>query len=279
MTRFGIALPSGGPGAGPITATTLADAARAIEAAGFTSAWAFDSIGRGWLHADPLTALAVAATVTRGIELGTGVLQVPLRHPVELAQRVLTTHLVAGGRLLLGVGAGSTATDFAALGLDFAARFRRLDASLGVMRRLWKGERVDGASLEPVWPAALGGPPVLIGSWAGSKWIVRAAQEFDGWVGSGARSSWRALREGIARFRDLGGRRAIVTNVRIDLDAAAASPDGPDDPYDLRCPRPIAQARLQQLLALGFDDIVLVPRRHDAGHLKELRDFIHHASV
>ncbi len=271
MTRFGISLPSGGPGAGPVTATTLADAARAIEGAGFSSAWAFDSIGRGWLHADPLTALAVAATVTRDLEVGTGVLQVPLRNPVELAQRALTVHLIAGGRLLLGVGAGSTATDFEALGLDFAARFRRLDESLGIMRRLWAGERVDGASLGPIWPVALGGPRVLIGSWAGSKWIVRAAREFDGWVGSGARSSWGALREGIARFRDLGGRRAVVTNVRVDLDAATPSADGPEDPFDLRCPRPIARARLQQLVTLGFDDIVLVPRRHDAGYLKDLR--------
>ena len=272
MTRFGIALPSGGPGAGPITATTLADAARATEAAGFTSAWAFDSIGRGWLHADPLIALGVAASVTRTLEFGTGVLQVPLRNPVELAQRALTLQLVSGGRFLFGVGAGSTAADFEALGLDFAARFRRMDESLSIMRRLWKGERVNGASLAPVWPAVLGGPPVLIGSWAGSKWIVRAAQEFDGWVGSGARSSCGALREGIKRFRDLGGKRAVVTNVRVDLDATAASPDGPDDPFDLKCPRPIARERLQQLIALGFDDVVLVPKRYDAGHLKELRE-------
>src|SRR5438128_3040375 len=230
MTRFGIALPAGGRHALAPTPATLADGARAIEAAAFESAWAFDSIGRGFLLADPLTALAVAASVTRGLELGTGVLQVPLRNPVGLAQRVLTTHLVAGGRLLLGVGAGSTATDFAALGLDFAARFRRLDESLGVMRRLWKGERVNGASLEPVWPAALGGPPVLIGSWAGSRWIERAAREFDGWVGSGARSSWRLLREGIVRFRDLGGRRAVVTNVVVHLAGDRPSPDGPDDP-------------------------------------------------
>ena len=272
MTRFGIALPSGGSSSPPLTATAIAAAAREIEAAGFTSAWAFDSIGRGWLHADPLMALAVAATVTRDLEVGTGVLQVPLRHPVELAQRVLTAHVIAGGRLLLGVGAGSTAADFEALGLDFAARFRRLDESLGVMRRLWMGETVNGASLGPIWPAALGGPKVLIGSWAGSKWIVRAAREFDGWVGSGARSSCRALREGITRFRDLGGKRAIVTNVRVDLEAATASPDGPDDPFDLRCPPAIARARLQELVSLGYDDVVLVPRRHDAGHLKELRE-------
>jgi alkanesulfonate monooxygenase SsuD/methylene tetrahydromethanopterin reductase-like flavin-dependent oxidoreductase (luciferase family) len=272
VTRFGIALPMGAPGGAPFVSQSLAEAARNIEAAGFESAWAFDAIGRGFLHPDPLTALAVAATVTRTLEVGTGILQVPLRNPVELAQRALTTHLVSGGRLRLGVGAGSTATDFAALGLDFAARFRRLDESLAVMRRLWAGERVNGASLEPVWPAALGGPPVLIGSWAGSRWIERAAREFDGWVGSGARSSWRAVREGIRRFRDLGGRRAVVTNVVVQLDSPTASPDGPDDPCDLKCPPDVARERLHRLCALGYDDVVLVTRRHDAAYLKELRD-------
>jgi alkanesulfonate monooxygenase SsuD/methylene tetrahydromethanopterin reductase-like flavin-dependent oxidoreductase (luciferase family) len=250
---------------------SLAEAARAIEAAGFESAWAFDAIGRGFLHPDPLTALAVAATVAPTLEVGTGVLQVPLRNPVELAQRTLTTHLLSGGRFRFGVGAGSTATDFAALGLDFASRFRRLDESLALMRRLWAGERVNGASLSPVWPAVGGGPPIFIGSWAGSRWIERAAREFDGWIGSGARSSWRALREGIARFRGLGGRRAIATNVVVELDGATASPDGPDDPCDLKCPAAVARERLHRLCELGFDDVVMVVRRHDAGFLKELR--------
>jgi alkanesulfonate monooxygenase SsuD/methylene tetrahydromethanopterin reductase-like flavin-dependent oxidoreductase (luciferase family) len=217
-------------------------------------------------------ALAVAATVTRNLELGTGVLQVPLRNPVELAQRVLTTHFVSGGRLRFGVGAGSTAADFAALGLDFPSRFRRLDESLTIMRRLWAGDSVGEASLAPVWPAVLGGPPVLIGSWAGSRWIERAAREFDGWIGSGARSSWRALREGIARFRDLGGKRAVVTNVVVQLDSPTASPDGPDDPYDLRCPRDVARERLHRLSEWGFDDIVLGSGHHEAEHLKELRE-------
>ena len=270
MTRVGISLPGGGSAAlGP---SALADAARNIESAGFSSAWTFDAIGRGWLLPDPLTALAIAGTVTRDIELGTGILQVPLRNPVELAQRVLTTHLASGGRLRLGVGAGSTPADFAALGLDFASRFRVLDESLATMRRLWAGERVGEASLAPVWPAALGGPPILIGSWAGSKWIVRAAREFDGWVGSGARSSWALLRQGIARFRELGGKRAVVTNVVVDLDQTAPSPAGPDDPFDLRCPREVARERLHHLGQLGFDDVVLVVRRHDAAYLTDVRD-------
>jgi alkanesulfonate monooxygenase SsuD/methylene tetrahydromethanopterin reductase-like flavin-dependent oxidoreductase (luciferase family) len=272
MTRFGIALPTAPVSGQPSGASSLADAAQAAEAAGFASAWAFDSVGRGALRFDPLMALAVAATVTRGLELGTGIIQVPLRNPVELAQRVLTAHLVSGGRLLLGVGAGSTAGDFAALGLDFETRFRRLDESLAVMRRLWAGESVNGASLAPVWPAVLGGPPILIGSWAGSKWIERAAREFDGWVGSGARSSWRSLREGIARFRGFGGKRAVVTNVRVALDSPTASASGPDDPFDLKCPREIARERLHLLREWGYDDIVLVPERHEAGHFHELRE-------
>jgi alkanesulfonate monooxygenase SsuD/methylene tetrahydromethanopterin reductase-like flavin-dependent oxidoreductase (luciferase family) len=270
VTRIGISLPSGGRSGPALGAQSLADAARRIEAAGFESIWVFDAISRGFLLADPLTALSVAATVTSHVELGTGVLQVPLRNPVELAQRVLTAHLVSGGRLRLGVGAGSTAADFEALGLDFASRFRRLDESLAIMRRIWAGDRVGRASLEPVWPAALGGPPVFIGSWAGSRWIERAAREFDGWVASGARSSWRLLREGIARFRDLGGRRAVVTNVVVRLDGRP-SPDGPDDPCDLSGPPESVRDRLHRLRQLGFDDIVLVTQSHDAEHLREVR--------
>jgi alkanesulfonate monooxygenase SsuD/methylene tetrahydromethanopterin reductase-like flavin-dependent oxidoreductase (luciferase family) len=262
-----------GPGGGStFGASSLADAARGIEAAGFESAWTFDSVGRGNIRPDPLMALAVAATVTRGIELGTGIIQVPLRNPVELAQRVLTAHLVSGGRLLLGVGSGSTAGDFAALGLDFESRFRRLDESLAVMRRLWAGESVNGASLAPVWPSVLGGPPLLIGSWAGSRWIERAAREFDGWIGSGARSNWRSVREGITRFRGFGGKRAVITNVRVALDSPTASPTGPEDPFDLKCPREVARERLHLLREWGFDDIVLVPERHAAEHLHELRE-------
>lgn len=110
---------------GVASSGSLAEAARNIEAAGFRGAWAYDSVGRGHLLPEPLIALAIAATVTRDLELGTGVLQVPLRDPVNLARQVLTTHLVSGGRLRLGVGAGSTAADFAAVGVDFASRFRR----------------------------------------------------------------------------------------------------------------------------------------------------------
>jgi alkanesulfonate monooxygenase SsuD/methylene tetrahydromethanopterin reductase-like flavin-dependent oxidoreductase (luciferase family) len=271
--RLGLALPNE-QAEHPFAARTLFEAARRIEAAGFESIWTFDAMGRGFLVPDPLTALAVAASATERVMLGTGVLQVPLRNPVELARRVLTTHLVCGDRLRLGVGSGSTPADFAAVGVDFDARFRALDRSLGVMRALWRGEKVGEADLGPIWPAVLGGPKVMIGAWAGSTWIKRAAQEFDGWVALGARSNWGLLAKGIARFRELGGRHAVVTNVPVRLGDAESSPDGPDDPAILRCSRSVAVERLRRFADLGFDDVVLVARRHDAEALTELRSLL-----
>jgi alkanesulfonate monooxygenase SsuD/methylene tetrahydromethanopterin reductase-like flavin-dependent oxidoreductase (luciferase family) len=270
--RLGVSMPNASPDGSPLTGPAVSAAARAAERAGFDSLWCFDSIGRGFMIPDPLIAVSVAAAVTERLTLGTGILQVPLRRPVELAHRILTAHLVCGGRLLLGVGAGSTKADFDAVGVDFESRMRQMEDALDVMRRLWRGEQVGAANLKP-WPAALGGPKVLIGSWAGSKWITRAATEFDGWVGSGARSSVAALREGIRRFRDAGGTRAIATNIAADL-AAPTTPMPADGPFHLRCDRKEAAERLRWLADLGFDDAVIVTRAWGDADLAALRGLV-----
>jgi alkanesulfonate monooxygenase SsuD/methylene tetrahydromethanopterin reductase-like flavin-dependent oxidoreductase (luciferase family) len=270
--RLGIALPSSSPDGGPLTGAALIAAARAVERAGFDSLWCFDSIGRGFMIPDPLIAVSVAATATERLTLGTGILQVPLRRPVELAHRILTAHLICGDRLLLGVGAGSTKADFDAVGVDFDSRMRQMEDALALMRRLWRGEQVGAARLMP-WPATLGGPKLLIGSWAGSKWISRAAKEFDGWIGSGARSSVAALGDGIRRFRAAGGARAIATNIHADLDAPT-EPLPDDGPFHLRCDGKTAAERLRWLAGLGYDDAVLVTRRFTDADLAALRALI-----
>jgi alkanesulfonate monooxygenase SsuD/methylene tetrahydromethanopterin reductase-like flavin-dependent oxidoreductase (luciferase family) len=247
----------------------LAATARLVERLGFDSFWTFDAIGRGFILPDPLIAVSVAASVTQRLTVGTCILQVPLRRPVELAHRILTAHLLAGGRLLLGVGAGSTKADFDAVGVDFATRMLALDEALAVMRPLWRGEQVGAANLTP-WPAAVGGPPVLIGSWSGKHWITRAATDFDGWIASAAKTSYATLADGLRRYRDAGGKRAIVTNIAADL----RQPDGamPDDaPFHLRCNTRTAATRLQRLADLGFDDAVLVPVTHNEAALTDLR--------
>src|SRR5260370_29019189 len=77
MTRFGISLPAGPGGTTPFGPSGLSDAARGIEAAGFESAWTFDSLGHGTLRADPLMALPAPPTVTPTLELPTAEPQAP----------------------------------------------------------------------------------------------------------------------------------------------------------------------------------------------------------
>lgn len=267
--RLGAILPLASPDGSPLTGDGLAAGARLIEDAGFDSAWCFDAIGRGFILPDPLIAVSVAAAVTTRVELGTCILQVPLRRPVELAHRVLTAQMVCQGRLLLGVGAGSTRTDFDAVGVDYAERMRLFEEALGIMRRLWRGKQVGAASLTP-WPGVAGGPPVLIGSWGGARWIPRAAREFEGWIASAARTSFATLADGIRRFRAAGGRRAIATNIAVDLDEPTAAL-ADDAPFHLRCGPADAAERLRRLADLGFDDAVLVPRAATQGHLAALR--------
>jgi alkanesulfonate monooxygenase SsuD/methylene tetrahydromethanopterin reductase-like flavin-dependent oxidoreductase (luciferase family) len=267
--RLGLTMARACPDGSPLTGQALIGAARLVERLGFQSLWCFDAIGRGFILPDPLIALSVAATATERLTLGTCILQVPLRRPVELAHRILTASLICGDRLLLGVGAGSTKADFDAVGLDFGARMTEFSEALTVMRRLWSGEQVGAASLTP-WPATLGGPKLLIGSWSGAQWIPRAAKDFDGWIASGAKTSFTTLAEGIRRYRAAGGTRAIVTNIAVDLaQPTAALAD--DTPFHLRCGPQAAADRLRRLADLGFDDAILVRPTHTEADLSAIR--------
>jgi alkanesulfonate monooxygenase SsuD/methylene tetrahydromethanopterin reductase-like flavin-dependent oxidoreductase (luciferase family) len=267
--RLGVTLPHTFQGGAAVGRDTLGSTARLVERLGFDSFWCFDAISRGFILPDPLIAASIAAAVTERIAVGTCVLQVPLRRPVELAHRILTAHHLSGGRFLLGVGAGSTKADFDAIGVDFASRMHAMDDALALMRRLWRGEQVGAANLTP-WPSAAGGPPVLIGSWSGKQWIPRAAREFDGWIASGAKTSYATLADGIRRYREAGGKRAIVTNIAVDLDRPTEAM-ADDAPFHLRCDANTAATRLKRLVDLGFDDAILVPRGHDEAALAPLR--------
>ena len=217
--RLGVGLPHQRADGTSFTATEIMQRAQLIEAVGFDGIWVPDSIGRlATPRPDPLMWLLLAGAATTRVELGTAILQVPLRGTVELAQRLLTLHATTSKRFTAGVGACSTQADFDAVGADYTARFRTLSHALPTMRRLFQGEQVDHASLHP-WPDTLGGPAIVIGSWASGPWVVRAAREYDGWMASGALTSFRVLSEGIKRYRDAGGRRALVSTIDVDLTA------------------------------------------------------------
>src|ERR1051326_6434484 len=125
--RLGIHLPLKGGDDKPLNAKGVMARARAIEAAGFDGIWIGDGLS-GIARPDPLMWLLVAAAATEQIEVGTSIYQVPLRNPVELAQRFLTLQALTEGRFSVGVGSGSGAAGYAAIGRpeDFDRRFRLL---------------------------------------------------------------------------------------------------------------------------------------------------------
>jgi alkanesulfonate monooxygenase SsuD/methylene tetrahydromethanopterin reductase-like flavin-dependent oxidoreductase (luciferase family) len=196
--------------------------ARRLVAAGFESLWVPQVIGRGSFVPDPFVTLAVAATATEGVELGTATVQVPLHHPADLAHRVRSLMSVCGDRLSLGVSPGSTAVDFETFDRDYRARFRAFDENLARLRVL----------LTPT-------PSVLLGSW-GAK-VERAAREFDGWLAAASRRTADQIIAAHTRYRAAGGRRAIVCAIPLS------------SPADLG---PTGEL-LQRFAEAGFDDAVV----------------------
>src|SRR6516165_5977193 len=260
------------PGEGMMS--RMVDYAGRAEASGFPGIWVGDSLGRGRPTLDPLVELAAVAAVTERVELGIAVLQIPLRHPIELAHRVQSVQALSGGRLRLGVGSGSTRAEFDLLGADYDKRFRTLMSSLEIMRRAWRGEPVNGGTLSP-WPGCEGGPPVMLGAWRNPRWIAYAAKQCQGWIASGLYSSGEDLENGMRLYRDAGGANAVLANVVVDLSAQAeAGSLAERAKVSLVCLPDDARQRLKRIERIGFDEVLLVSPASALDELERVRDFL-----
>ena len=252
----------------------IADYARRIEAKGFPGIWVGDSLGRGRATLDPLMELCVVAAVTERVELGISVLQLPLRHPIELAHRVQSLQALSGNRLRLGVGSGSTRADFELLGADYDHRFGAMKRSLETMRRAWRGEAVNAGGTLSVWPGCEGGPPILMGAWRSHRWITFAAQECQGWTPSGRYSSWDDLEEGMRIYRAAGGTNAVLANVAVDLENRPGSAALAEVTTSLVCPPDEARRRIKRIEQLGFEEVLLVSHTSALEDIERVRDFL-----
>ena len=217
----------------------LVNEARAIESAGFDSIWSAHAMGRGFMMHDPLLALTAAAAVTTRVELGTGILQLPLYHPADLVLKVLTLMQIAGDRLLLGVGAGSTQADYALHDQDFSQRFHQLEVSLEALKQGFESGQVGNGDVG-LPPNLKDGPPLLLGTWGQN--VKRAATEFDGWIASGMHRTPAECGEALTAYRVAGGQRAIVSTIIVT---------GNTDTGALR-------EQLTSYADAGFDDAVLL---------------------
>jgi len=117
--------------------------ARAAEENGLGSFWLVERLWpvENYLAAlagsragrDPLVSLAALSAVTEHLRLGVAVLVAPLRNPAILQAQVHTLNEFAGGRLVLGLGAGWSRGEFERVGVPFNQRGARYDAVLDAL--------------------------------------------------------------------------------------------------------------------------------------------------
>lgn len=156
----------------------IIDWARRAEERGFHALATIDRIV--YPSYDSLTALAVAAGATSRIGLFPDILLAPLYPPVWLAKATASLDALSGGRLTLGMAVGGREDDFAAMGVPFEKRGRRMDETLDVLRRSWAGE---GDAVGPA-PASGGRVPILIGG-TGDAAMRRVVAYGEGWTAGG----------------------------------------------------------------------------------------------
>jgi alkanesulfonate monooxygenase SsuD/methylene tetrahydromethanopterin reductase-like flavin-dependent oxidoreductase (luciferase family) len=175
----------------PLSAERLDAAVDAARECGFAAVSANDHLvfQTPWL--DGLTALASVIERSGGMELATTVALAVVRGPVALAKALTAIDVLSQGRVVAGVGPGSSARDYELVGIPFDERWKRFDEALRVLRPLLKGE-----TLEP-GPAREGGIPLWIGSWGSAAGLRRVARFGDGWLAS----AYNTTPEGFAAAR------------------------------------------------------------------------------
>lgn len=106
----------------------------------------------------PFVFLAQAAARTSRIQLGTGIITLPLDNAIRVAEDAAVLDLMCGGRLEVGMGSGGTPSSFAAFGLDNAERNAIFSRGLATVLAAWRGEPLGGSE-NRLYPQA----PHLVG--------------------------------------------------------------------------------------------------------------------
>ncbi|HEX3290586.1 MAG TPA: LLM class flavin-dependent oxidoreductase [Gaiella sp.] len=166
---------------------------KAANDLGYTHVCANDHLvfSRPWL--DGPTALAAVVAHSGQMTLATTVAVPVLRGPAATAKILAAIDVLSGGRLVVGLGPGSSARDYELVGVRFEERWKRLEEAVQALRAYWRGDDVAfegafystaGFTLRPT-PAQRPGPPIWIGSWGSPAGLRRVARLADGWLASG----------------------------------------------------------------------------------------------
>jgi alkanesulfonate monooxygenase SsuD/methylene tetrahydromethanopterin reductase-like flavin-dependent oxidoreductase (luciferase family) len=283
-----------------LDAADVAERFQMIESAGLDSLWVSDRLPLPGHPRDdgpdPFAYLTIASLVTHRIEIGTAIHIVPLRNNYDSAQRMYTLQTFAPGRVTIGVGTGSQSREYQAAGVEWEDRFKLLESGMLAIRQVFEGQPVakleelfelkakelgtenayshwvggafgddDPWVTESPWATKVGTPRFVLGAWHGDVQLRRAATQYQGWMASGGAGAmfggWVKMRDVIKRYREFGGKRALMTSVDVDLSMPSAPlPD--DGSFHLRCSPDVAAERLHLLEEIGFDDVIVSLSNH-----------------
>jgi limonene 1,2-monooxygenase len=114
-----------------------------LDRLGYDEFWCGEHHSSGWeMIASPEMFLAAAGERTKRIRLATGVVSLPYHHPFNVAQRMVQLDWMTGGRAIFGSGPGALPSDAHTLGIDPMLLRDRQDEAIGIIRRLFRGERI-----------------------------------------------------------------------------------------------------------------------------------------
>jgi len=203
MLKIGVV----GPTFPPIE--NIGGVAKRIEEKGYDSIWFPDHL-MGWFphtiwttdtigplaqyspHAffETTLSIAVAASLTKKVRIGSAVTEAVRHHPAMLAQSYATLEHITNGRVILGIGAGEL-ENIEPYGLKFGKVVSRLEEALQVINLLWNSKRdelinYDGRFFklkDAVFelPPLRKRPPIWIGG-AGERMCKITAKHADGWL-------------------------------------------------------------------------------------------------
>ena len=142
--KFGVCVPNYGDSS---SADALRTVALEAEHSGCDSVWTTDHIlmssNSGTPYEtifDSINTLSYLAGITSKVRLGISSLITAMRNPVIVAKQLTTMDNLSGGRIMLATSAGWNEREFGNLGSNYHNRGKRLDASIRLIRALWKGE-------------------------------------------------------------------------------------------------------------------------------------------
>ncbi|MCW5893103.1 MAG: LLM class F420-dependent oxidoreductase [bacterium] len=191
---------------------------------------------RGACYWDPLATFGFLAAVTTRVRFVTHVLVLGYHHPLAIAKRYGTLDRLCGGRLVLGVGVGTLAEEFALLGAPFDDRgprfvdgLRALRAAFGRREPAYVGphHRFGEVVVEPC--GVQSEVPIWVGG-RSARSLRRAVELADGWDPFGL--GLDALATLLARARDTAAWQRRVRPLELVLPLEAVL--DPVDPAERR---------------------------------------------